>query len=63
MFGDSVSGDTKDDRTGAFEFRHVFSECDRLFGTPGGIVLGIKIKDDMFVGEVLQRNFVACIGR
>jgi len=53
----TVGGDTQNDRFEFLEFAIDVTESLGLFGSPGGVVFGIKIDDNLFAPEILQRHF------
>jgi len=50
----TVRGDTQNDCFEFLEFAIYVTESLGLFSSPGGVVFGIKIDDDVFSSEILQ---------
>lgn len=48
-----VGGNSQDKRIEFLEFAIKVTESLGFFGSPGGVILGIKVHDDVFAPEVL----------
>ena len=60
----AVRGDTQNDRFEFLEFAIDVTESLGLLSSPGGVVFGIKIDDDIFSSKILQRHlFTVGIGQ
>ena len=61
--GLAVRRNAQNDDVSFLEFTHQVTESLGLLGSPGCVVLGVKVKDDVFSPEVFQSYLVAVLIR